>query len=326
MIEAWRAAALVALLAPIDVAALGPASAQPVPGGIAIVALAPADAPRPAAHLGAHRALVTRDRDQWVAVVGIPLGTPAGRQTLIVIDASGQEHTRTFAVTPKTYGVQHLAIRDRRLVDPGPQELARIERETRIIAAAFSTWTAREDVELDFLQPVAGRISAAFGLRRFLNRQPRQPHSGIDIAAPAGTPVSVPAAGSVLEIGDYFFNGHTVFVDHGQGLISMFNHLGKIYVQRGQTLRRGEPIGEVGATGRVTGPHLHWAVSLNNARVDPALFLVRDAARTPRAGAYRTVLSSASAETFATSRSSLMCSQSTRTRLMRSDSCLENFW
>lgn len=282
MIEGWRTAALVALLAPIDATALELTSAQPVPGGIAIVSLAPADTPRPAAHLGAHRALVTRHCDQWVAVVGVSLDTPPGRQTVVVIDASGQTQMRGFTVTPKTYGVQHLAIRDKRLVDPGPPELVRIEQETRTIAAAFATWTAREEVELDFLQPVTGRISAGFGLRRVLNRQPRQPHSGIDIAAPAGTPVSAPAAGSVLEIGDYFFNGHTVFIDHGQGLISMFNHLGKIYVQRGQTVRRGEPVGEVGATGRVTGPHLHWAVSLNDARVDPTLFLVRDDTRTPR--------------------------------------------
>jgi murein DD-endopeptidase MepM/ murein hydrolase activator NlpD len=112
-----------------------------------------------------------------------------------------------------------------------------------------------------------------FGLRRYFNDQPRQPHSGIDIAGPVGTPVTAPFAGIVANTGDYFFNGKTVFIDHGQGLISMFNHLSRITVKSGARVAAGEKIGEIGMTGRVTGPHLHWTVSLNNSRVDPMLFL-----------------------------------------------------
>ena len=122
-------------------------------------------------------------------------------------------------------------------------------------------------------QPTAGRRSDSFGKRRFFNGQPRNPHSGMDIAAPTGTPVVAPLPARVIDIGDYFFNGRTVWLDHGGGLLSMMCHLSRIDVREGQHLAAGERLGAVGATGRVTGPHLHWTVSLNRASVDPGLFL-----------------------------------------------------
>lgn len=244
----------------------------PVPGGVAVVPLAPAGAPRPAAYFNGERVLVVEDGQSWQAVVGLPLSLKAGIHTLVIETAHVRKRL-TFQVRPKTYATQHLVIADRRLVEPGPDDLARIRDDQAAIRMAFATWTDSALPPLRLSLPARGRLSSPFGLKRYFNGEPRQPHSGIDIAAPAGTPVTAPAEGTVIVTGDFFFNGRTVFLDHGQGLITMYNHLERVYVQPGERVARGQPIGEIGMTGRVTGPHLHWTVSLNNARVDPMLFL-----------------------------------------------------
>ena len=135
--------------------------------------------------------------------------------------------------------------------------------------AEYLRFSEAGESPLPFLQPVDGPQSSAFGLRRVLNGEPRAPHSGIDIAAPTGTPIRNPAPGVVTITGDFYFNGKTVFVDHGQGLISMVCHLSRIDVAEGDEVARGAVLGLVGSTGRSTGPHLHWSVSMNGSRVDP---------------------------------------------------------
>lgn len=247
--------------------------ASPVPGGIAIVPLVPDTEPAPVVHFADQRVMVLPHDGRWEAVVGLPLTLEPGPQSITAQNSQGETRKYAFTVQPKEYAVQHLTLKNKRMVEPSPEDLARISREQAIIRQAFSTWTDESLSSLRCLLPVHGSVSSVFGLRRFFNNEPRQPHSGIDIAAPVGATVVAPLAGTVIQTGEYFFNGKTVFLDHGQGLISMFNHLSHIAVERGVRVIQGEKIGEVGMSGRVTGPHLHWTVSLNDSRVDPALFL-----------------------------------------------------
>jgi len=209
----------------------------------------------------------------------------------------GEETARAipFKVGRRDYETQHVTLANRRQVEPEPEDLRRIAREQESLVRAFSTFsdTALDTLTLDL--PSGGRVSGGFGLRRFFNDEPRQPHSGLDIAAPEGTPIAAPAAGTAIEIGDYFFNGLTVVLDHGQGLVTMYNHLSRIDVAKGARVARGERIGTVGQTGRVTGPHLHWSVSLNNARVDPALFLSSEVRKQDSTGLRPAALGGASA-------------------------------
>src|SRR5262249_4042220 len=152
------------------------------------------------------------------------------------------------------------------------RELARYGREQAHLRKVLATFSDSLPEALTMLQPVPGQRSATFGLRRYFNGKSRRPHNGMDIAAEAGTPVLAAAAGRVADTGEYLFSGRTVILDHGSGLLSLYAHLQTIHASVGQTVGAGSPIGEVGATGRVTGPHLHFSVYLNAVAVDPALF------------------------------------------------------
>ncbi len=246
---------------------------DPVPGGIAIIDLGLDTPAPPSVFYGKKRVLVRRDGKQWQAVVGLPLSAKAGIHKLRIIAAQNKTYQREFSVHTKKYKEQHLTIRNKRMVNPNAEDMKRIHTEKKIIGAALSRWTEQPHVATEFILPVNGRLSSPFGLRRFFNKQPRKPHSGLDIAAPKGTIIKAPADGIVITRGNYFFNGNTVFIDHGQGLVTMYCHMSEIRVKPGTKVRQGDPIGKVGMTGRVTGPHLHWSVSLNNTRVEPGLFL-----------------------------------------------------
>ncbi len=249
-----------------------PAS-EPVPGGIAIITVGTVAEKAPHVAFQDNRVMVVRELDAWHAIVGLPLALALGKHTLTVTAPNGSKHHQSFDVNNKTYEEQRLIISDQRKVDPNPEDLARISREAAIQKKAFMIWRNETPDNLIFDMPAQGPFSSAFGLRRFFNGQPRQPHAGLDIAAAEGAPVTAPADGIVIETGNYFFNGNTVLLDHGLGLVSMYNHLSRIDVTPGMQLKRGQILGLIGKTGRATGAHLHWTVSLNNARVNPALFL-----------------------------------------------------
>jgi murein DD-endopeptidase MepM/ murein hydrolase activator NlpD len=173
----------------------------------------------------------------------------------------------------KKYPEQRITLKNQRQVNPNPADIKRIDNELAIQIKAYRTFSPNNPSNLLLDKPVNGPLSSKFGVRRFFNGEERNPHAGLDFAVPAGTPIKTPAAGKVILIGNYFLNGNTVFVDHGQGFISMFCHMSKIDTKVGQQLARGDVVGKVGSTGRATGPHMHWNVSLNDARVDPAIFI-----------------------------------------------------
>jgi len=242
-----------------------------VPGGVKILRLDSTGASLPYVDTDGHRALVIQDGSTWVAVIGIPLSAPLGMRQVIVRATNGRQEIE-FRVGNKQYASQSLKVAPT-LVDLSAADLARVNQEKIRIDHALSHWTELPPESLRLPQPVPGLRSSSFGSRRIFNGQSRNPHSGMDIAAPSGTPVLVPVAGTVVDTGEYFFNGNTIFVDHGRGLISMYCHLSSIDVRPGQRLAAGTRIGAVGMTGRATGPHLHWGLSLNRAWVDPELFL-----------------------------------------------------
>ena len=209
---------------------------------------------------------VMRLRDQ--ILVGIPLNHPLGAANLAYV-LSGEDASHSFSVVDKAYTEQHITLQNREMVNPNPEQLARIRGESRRQRALYLQHSDAPPPAAGFIQPLQGRISSLFGHRRFFNGQARNPHSGLDIAAPTGSEIRAPAAAEVTLVDDLYYNGKTIFLDHGQGLITMYCHLSESLVTEGERVEQGEVIGLVGATGRVTGPHLHWSVSLNGYRVDP---------------------------------------------------------
>jgi murein DD-endopeptidase MepM/ murein hydrolase activator NlpD len=256
-----------------DVASL-PADTR-VPGGIAILDLGTDEDAPGAVFYDKYRVPVVRTSDgRWQAIVGIPLAVEAGVQQvkLVAPGVDGGSRELTFTVAAKAYATQSLKVEPRK-AEPLPEDLKRIDAESLRTETALATYSEDLTPTWAWQVPVPGERSSSFGLRRVFNGLPRKPHSGMDIAAPTGTPIRNPAAGRVVETGDFFFNGNTVFVDHGQGVLTMYCHLSRIDVKTGDAVKEGDVLGLVGATGRVTGAHLHWGVSVNRAMVDPELLL-----------------------------------------------------
>jgi len=273
-----RGRGLVALLAVALLASASLLHAQPfprpsaVPGGIAKVTLGSGENP-PRARVKGQRVLVTREDGQWLALVGIALDAkPGSRLRLQVEQPDGKRELLRIAVGAKQYASQHLSVPQEQ-VDLPAKELLRFAREQAHLKKVLATFRDAPPATLAMLQPVPGQRSATFGLRRYFNGEARRPHNGMDIAAPAGTEVLATAAGRVVDAGDYVFSGRTLILDHGEGLLSLYAHLKTVHASVGQEIAAGAPIGEVGATGRVTGPHLHFSIYLNAVAVDPALFL-----------------------------------------------------
>ena len=272
---ATRKFALRALLFLLLLTTLLPAQARPreslVPGGLAILPLE--DGEPVDYRFRGKPVLVARIDDKPHALVGLPLGLKPGEHYIERQDGASMAK-KFFRVQSKQYSTQHITIQNDRKVNPYAEDMERILVEkTRKQKARNHYSTLVPDIE--FVLPVEGIRTGSFGRRRVFNGQPRRPHSGMDIAADTGTPVLAPSDGTVIELGDFFFSGNLVYIDHGQGLISMFAHLSEIDVGIGDRVAKGQVVGKVGATGRVTGAHLHWSLGLNGTWIDPELFLPR---------------------------------------------------
>lgn len=265
---------LLLLLFPLSIWANDLPEQLAVPGGIVQIELGNSDQPLPKAYFEKHRILVTAKDNQWIALVGIPLTSKPGQHS-IQVKTGEQQSDISFSITDKDYPAQYITLKNKRMVNPNPDDLKRIKADRIPINKALSTWSEQQQIDTRFIPPVDGRLSSLFGLKRFFNNQPKNPHSGLDIAAPAGTPILAPAPAKVIDTGNYYYNGNSVFLDHGQGLITGYFHMTEIKVIPGQKVNQGDTLGTVGSTGRVTGPHLHWNVYLNHTKVDPALFIAQ---------------------------------------------------
>ncbi len=264
---------LIALLALAASAAWALPREAAVPGGIAFARLGNGPE-RPQAWFQERRVAVVRDGRVWVALIGLPLSLAPGVYELRVA-AAGAEETRPVRVAAKDYPLQRFTVPDRRKVEPLPEDELRIAREQKRIDEIKALFRDEADIDTAFRLPAQGRLTGNFGLRRIINGLERNPHAGIDVAAPVGTPVRAAGRGVVVETGDYFFNGNSVYLDHGQGLVTLYCHLDRIDVRPGERIAAGQRIGLSGNTGRSSGPHLHWTVLANGTAVDPRLFLKR---------------------------------------------------
>jgi hypothetical protein len=248
------------------------------PGEVVVVTVTapPADAPVTVHGFDRDWPVFAIDRGRWRALVGIDLAVAPGRHDLIVTTASGRV-VRPLDVQRHAFPTRRLTV-DPDLVNPPPEARERIERETRTLQ---QLWNASSPDRLwrTFVRPVPDEANSAFGTRSVYNGEARSPHTGADFLSPAGRAVKAPAGGRVVLAEALYFTGNTVVIDHGMGLFSLFAHLSEIDTQIGATVAADDVVGKVGATGRVTGPHLHWTVRLNGARVDPLslLYVMRSA-------------------------------------------------
>ncbi len=243
------------------------------PGGIAIIKLMPLSVKAPEVFYQHHRVLLQSKNHYWYAITGIALNAKTGHQQVTVIPAKGKTFTKSFSVKYRNYPLRHITIKDKSKVTPNPELAKKIALQKKQTRQLLNTWTQNSHVDLNFILPTKGWFSSYFGIRRIYNQTKLIRHTGLDVAAVTGTKVVAAASGTVLAVRDLVLTGNTVFINHGQGLITIYAHLSKVLVKPKQKVSPGEPIGAVGATGRVTGAHLHFEVILNGTKVNPTIFL-----------------------------------------------------
>ena len=193
---------------------------------------------------------------------------------LVVVDDKGHQEDYMFPVAKRKYNIQSVEGVPQRTVTPNPEDITRIRQDSLLVRNARQGVSERQDFLAGFRKPLEGPVTGVYGSQRVYNGTPKNPHYGVDYAAPAGTIVRAPTAGVVrLAHSDLFYSGGTLIMDHGFGLNSSFLHLSAVLVSVGQEVKQGDPIGKVGSTGRATGPHLDWRMNWLNVRIDPQLVM-----------------------------------------------------
>jgi murein DD-endopeptidase MepM/ murein hydrolase activator NlpD len=208
---------------------------------------------------------------EWEALAGVDLDQRPGRYTISVEGRQAGRHVeaaRPFTVAAHPFPTRRLNVLPD-YVNPPPEQMIRINRDSAFLRDVYAHGLRERQWSEPFVRPVPGQANSVFGTRSIYNGEARSPHAGADFLSPAGTPILAPNAGRIVCARDLFFTGNTVIIDHGLGLFSLLAHLSQLDVHEGDKVLAGQTIGLVGATGRVTGPHLHWALSVNGARVDP---------------------------------------------------------
>ncbi len=261
------------LLSPTLALASVPIKNTSIPGGIAVIDFE-TNHSNPKGYYSNVPLYLQRVKNQhWQALVGIPLLTKPGKKEITIKDFSSRNFE--FEVRDYSYTEQHITLKGKKkkYVNPNAAHMGRIKKERPLLSDARKVFS---DAALSFGlfdRPVDGVTTSPFGLKRFYNGEARRPHTGLDFAGDVGTPIKAPADGKIILTGDFFFNGNGVFIDHGQGLVSVYIHMNKRLVEPGQLVKQGDIIGTIGQTGRTTGPHLHWVVYLNQTAVNPNLLL-----------------------------------------------------
>ena len=271
---------LLALLFPVPAPAGGPLRVSAAPGtlqpGSVVVMTVESDEPMPALRawaFGRELAPFPLDERTWQVLVGIDLDVKPGRHAVEIETAGPATRViHALTVSPRRFPTRTLTV-DPDLVNPPPGERERIAREAERLHRLWAAPAGAKRWEGPFVRPVPDAANSSFGTRSIYNGEARSPHGGTDFLSPAGRPIHAPNAGRVVLAAPLYFTGGTVVIDHGTGVFSLFAHLSSIGVREGEVVKTGDVIGEVGATGRVTGPHLHWSVRLGGARVDPLSLL-----------------------------------------------------
>lgn len=264
----WRSWIGLGLLFCFGVTVGGAAEFTAIQGDVIRVEAVAAGASPTLTSLGKQWPVKRADGRRFVGWIGIDLKTKPGRYNIMWKQGGKVVSNDLLQVQKGNFRISHIEV-SKKMAVFDKATLKRIRREVKALKATYSMPVKAEPEIVMHRRPIVGVVSTPFGAQRYVNGEPRSPHSGIDIAADAGTPIIAPLAGRVLMVADMYLNGKTVAIGHGNGLVSVYSHMQATMVQRGDWIKRGQQIGEVGATGRATGPHLHWGVRFENARVNP---------------------------------------------------------